>query len=95
VYADLIEDVNSDQPHEATATRLRTGELTAALARLNPRLRHVLVLRFGLDAQAPQTLDQVGAKLGITRQRANQLEKRALHELSRLAPQLEFHLRAG
>jgi RNA polymerase primary sigma factor len=95
VYADLIEDVNSDQPHEATATRLRTGELTAALSLLNPRLRHVLVLRFGLDGHVPQTLDQVGSKFGITRERVRQLEKRALHELSTLAPQLELHLRAG
>src|SRR5262249_40272423 len=95
VYGDLIEDVNSDQPHEATSTRLRTRELTAALSRLSPRLRHVLVLRFGLDGHAPQTLDQVGAGLGITRERVRQLEKRALRELSTLAPQLEFHLRAG
>src|SRR5205823_128380 len=41
LYADLIEDVHSDQPDESTAKRLRSVELADALQRLNPRMRHV------------------------------------------------------
>src|SRR5438477_8580388 len=58
LYADLIEDVHSDQPDESTAKRLRSAELADALHRLNPRMRHVLALRFGLDGTPPQTLEE-------------------------------------
>src|SRR6185437_13850839 len=48
-YADLIEDDNVEQPEQATTERLRTVELSEALEQLNPRMRHVLAMRFGLD----------------------------------------------
>src|SRR2546423_579927 len=94
MYADLIEDVHSDQPDESTAKRLRSVELGEALLCLNPRMRHVLALRFGLDGTPPQTLEEVGAGLGITRERVRQLEARALRELRTVAPDLELYLRA-
>jgi len=94
LYGDLIEDVNSEAPHERTAQRLRATELANALAHLNPRMRRVLALRFGLDGELPQTLEEVGAGLGITRERVRQLESRALRELRMAAPDLELYLRA-
>jgi RNA polymerase primary sigma factor len=94
LYADLIEDVHSDQPDESTAKRLRSAELASALERLNPRMRHVLALRFGLDGAPPQTLEEVGTGLGITRERVRQLESRALRELRVVAPDLELYLRS-
>src|SRR6266550_2222001 len=93
LYGDLIEDTNSDQPDESTAKRLRSVELADALLCLNPRMRHVLALRFGLDGTRPQTLEEVGAGLGITRERVRQLESRALRELRTVAPDLELYLR--
>src|SRR5215467_2939753 len=65
VYSDLIEDTKSDRPDDATAKMLRSRELAFALRRLSPRMRRVLALRFGLDGEAPQTLEQVGLGLGI------------------------------
>ncbi|TMK92279.1 MAG: sigma-70 family RNA polymerase sigma factor [Actinobacteria bacterium] len=93
LYADLIEDVHSDQPDESTAKRLRSAELAAALLHLNPRMQRVLSLRFGLEDGKPQTLEEVGAGLGITRERVRQLEARALRELRTVAPDLELYLR--
>ena len=93
LYGDLIEDLNSAQPEEKTAHLLRAKELAAALAHLNPRMRRVLALRFGLDGEKPQTLEEVGAGLGITRERVRQLESRALRELRVAAPDLELYLR--
>jgi len=93
LYADLIEDVHSDQPDETTAKRLRSVELADALQHLNPRMQRVLALRFGLEDGKPQTLEQVGAGLGITRERVRQLEARALRELRTVAPDLELYLR--
>jgi RNA polymerase primary sigma factor len=94
MYADLIEDVHSDRPDEETSLKLRGKELAEALLRLNPRMQRVLQLRFGLDGRPPQTLEQVGAGLGITRERVRQLESRALRELRTVAPDLELYLRA-
>jgi RNA polymerase primary sigma factor len=94
LYADLIEDVHSDQPDESTAKRLRSAELATALTHLNPRMQRVLSLRFGLEDGKPQTLEEVGAGLGITRERVRQLEARALRELRTVAPDLELYLRA-
>jgi RNA polymerase primary sigma factor len=92
VYSDLIEDTKSDRPETATAKMLRSRELAGALSRLTPRMRRVLALRFGLDGENPQTLEQVGIGLGITRERVRQLESRALRELRQTAPDLQLYL---
>jgi RNA polymerase primary sigma factor len=92
IFGDLIEDTKSDQPDAATAKMLRSRELAGALRRLNPRMRRVLALRFGLDGESPQTLEQVGNGLGITRERVRQLEARALRELRQVAPGLQLYL---
>jgi RNA polymerase primary sigma factor len=91
-YADLIEDHRADDPSERTAQSLRATELAAAMARLNPRMRHVLAMRFGLGGEHPHTLEEVGAGLGITRERVRQLETRALRELRVVAPALQLYI---
>jgi RNA polymerase primary sigma factor len=93
LYGDMIEDVNSEQPELQTAKALRHTELARALSNLNPRMRHVLSLRFGLDGHNPKTLEEVGGELGVTRERVRQLESRALRELRLAAPDLELYLR--
>jgi len=93
LYGDLIEDVHSLAPHEQSAEQARGRELAGALEQLNPRMRRVLSLRFGLDGESPQTLEEVGTQLGITRERVRQLETRALRELRVAAPGLEHYLR--
>jgi RNA polymerase primary sigma factor len=94
LYGDLIEDVHADQPDERHTVRQRSQEIANALAQLNPRMRAVLALRFGLNGERPQTLEEVGVGLGITRERVRQLEARALRELRVAAPDLELYLRA-
>jgi RNA polymerase primary sigma factor len=94
IYSDMIEDVNSEQPHDVLAELLRSVELQGALSSLSERMRHVLELRFGLTGQAPKTLEEVGSELGVTRERVRQLESRALRELQSVAPELRLYLRA-
>ena len=95
VYSDLIEDENADLPEDMTAEGMRSRELAKALAQLNPRMRLVILRRFGLDGDPPQTLEQVGSELGITRERVRQLESRALRELRSHAPELFLYLRTA
>jgi RNA polymerase primary sigma factor len=94
IYGDMLEDTNSEQPDTVLAELLRGVELETALGGLNERMRHVLELRFGLDGQPPKTLEEVGAQLGVTRERVRQLESRALRELQTAAPDLKLYLRA-
>jgi RNA polymerase primary sigma factor len=94
MYGDMLEDPNCEQPDEALADLLRGTELEAALEQLNDRMRHVLELRFGLTGEKPRTLEEVGAELGVTRERVRQLESRALREIQAAAPSLRLYLRA-
>jgi RNA polymerase primary sigma factor len=94
IYADMLEDVNSEQPDAALAQLLRGKELAGALQGLNDRMRHVLELRFGLSGEKPRTLEEVGTSLGVTRERVRQLESRALRELQATAPELRLYLHA-
>jgi RNA polymerase primary sigma factor len=95
IYGDLIEDGNADLPEETTAENMRSSELAKAIARLNPRMRLVIARRFGFDGQSPQTLEQVGSELGVTRERVRQLESRALRELRSQTPELCLYLRTA
>jgi RNA polymerase primary sigma factor len=92
VYADLIEDRDSESPDAASAHKARTAELARALDSLEPRMRQVVERRFGLDGQKPQTLEELGAELGVTRERVRQLELRALRVLRETAPSLLEYL---
>jgi RNA polymerase primary sigma factor len=92
MYADLIEDERSESPDAQTANLARAVELASALEELEPRMRHVLERRFGLDGEVPQTLEDLGSDLGITRERVRQIETRALRQLRNLAPGLQAYL---
>jgi RNA polymerase primary sigma factor len=94
MVADLIEDEKAESPDAATSDQARATELASAVDRLNPRMRHVVLRRFGLDGRPPQTLEEVGNDLGITRERVRQLETRALRELRAVAPGLQLYLRS-
>jgi RNA polymerase primary sigma factor len=94
MYGDMLEDANAERPDAALSELLRGTELEAALGRLSDRSRSVLELRFGLAGDKPSTLEEVGAELGVTRERVRQLETRALRELGTVAPELRLYLRA-
>ena len=94
LVADLIEDEKAESPDGATADHARSVELAEAIERLNPRMKYVVLRRFGLDGLPPQTLEEVGTELGITRERVRQLETRALRELRSVAPGLQLYLQS-
>ena len=94
LFGDMIVDARALAPLELTADKARAKELVEALATLEPRLRRVVSLRFGLDGGTPCTLDEIGADVGVTRERVRQLETRALRHLRVSAPGLAHYLRA-
>jgi RNA polymerase primary sigma factor len=79
---ELIED-RQLTPFEQVAERAREREVKAALEALDARERRVVQLHFGLQRREPMTLEQVGKLIGLTRERARQIEKEALAKMSR------------
>jgi RNA polymerase primary sigma factor len=71
-------------PEERVEDTLRNEALGEALALLDERERTVLVLRYGLYGSEPTTLDEIGRRLGVSRERVRQLETGALKRLARL-----------
>jgi RNA polymerase primary sigma factor len=81
-------------PEELVEDSLRSQTLATALGALADRERQVIVLRYGLDDAEPKTLEEIGKRLGLTRERVRQIEvealKRlgALHEMQAVAAEL-------
>jgi RNA polymerase primary sigma factor len=78
---DFIEDEQEGRPLEVVADKLREASLQQALQSLPWRERRVLELRYGLSAAGPMTLEDIGAQVGVTRERVRQIESRTLSKL--------------
>jgi RNA polymerase primary sigma factor len=76
--AELLEDTHVSTPSETSSHNLLGEELQQALASLSPRERLVITLRYGIDDGYRRTLFEVGKELGVSHERARQLEARAL-----------------
>jgi RNA polymerase sigma factor (sigma-70 family) len=78
---DLIADADSLDPAESAQEVDALSQIEAALDALDERERIILVLRFGLGGEEPQTLEQIGEHFGLTRERIRQMQNRALAKL--------------
>jgi len=77
----LIADVTAVEPAAAAMAALLPKEIERLLAPLAERERMILRLRFGLDRGEPQTLDQIGERFDLTRERIRQIEAAAMSKL--------------
>ena len=81
---DTVEDPNA-VPEASLAAMLRArADLAGVLQDLPDRERTVVTLRFGLGGEEPLTLERIGSRLGLTRERVRQIETAALEHLRRL-----------
>jgi RNA polymerase primary sigma factor len=78
---ELIEDATAVAPVEAVGEVLRREQLKEVLAGLTHRERSVIELRYGLRDDRPRTLDEVGQRFGLTRERIRQIEAKTLAKL--------------
>jgi RNA polymerase primary sigma factor len=83
VFGDFVAG-DGPLPEEEVELSLRSQALQEALLALTERERHVIVLRYGLDGQEPRTLEQIGRRLGLTRERVRQIEVESLRRLASL-----------
>jgi RNA polymerase primary sigma factor len=82
VYGDLIEDSTSPKPEDIVADLLQTEQLQGILdSHLPLREARILRMRFGLAGGKPMTLNEIGTREGVTRERVRQIEALALRKL--------------
>ncbi len=88
---DIVPDEHTPGPVEETERDLLRREVRKVLRGLNPRERAVIELRFGLVDDQDYTLEEVGRRLKVTRERVRQIEERAIRKLRH--PQMSKVLR--
>jgi RNA polymerase primary sigma factor len=80
-FGDFIEDKSAEKPDEMTAFSLLKEKIGDVLQTLTDREQEVLTLRFGLIDGYPRTLEEVGRKFNVTRERIRQIEAKALRKM--------------
>jgi len=85
LLGDFIEDVEAISPPDSAARQGQSDQIREVLARLPGQEGLVLRWRFGFEDGVAHTLEEIGKRLGFTRQRAEQIEKRALARLRKSA----------
>ena len=83
VFGDFVPG-DGPLPEDEVELHLRSAALQEALLALPDRERQVLVLRYGLCGDEPKTLEEIGRRLGLTRERVRQIELETLRRLASL-----------
>ena len=80
----LLEDIHAPQPQEELVRRELTHTMDALLGTLNERQQQVLRLHFGMEDGTCYSLEEIGKKLGISKERVRQIERQAMDKLQKL-----------
>ena len=78
---DFVEDESAVAPLEAVGEVMQREQLANVLGMLTHRERKVIELRFGINGEHPRTLEEVGQKFGVTRERIRQIEVKTMAKL--------------
>ena len=81
---DLVEDIRSPQPHQALVRRELLQTMDKLLSMLNERQQQILRLHFGMEDGTCHSLEEIGNMLGISKERARQIERQAMDKLKQL-----------
>ena len=91
---DTIEDTNSVDPAALIEDLNKFAHVSEWLGTLSENEQEILSLRFGLNDREPQTLDTIGRRFGVTRERIRQIEAKSLEKLRRIMEEKEFPSKA-
>ncbi len=88
-FAEIVMDENADTPYKELEDKTVTKMLQRMVKDLDPREATILKYRFGLDGGSEKTLEEVGEKFGVTRERVRQIQNIALNKLRKMIQKLE------
>ena len=77
----FIEDEKAELPEDIATQTILREDLEEVLNTLTPREKEVIIMRFGLAGGREYTLEEVGRRFGVTRERIRQIEAKALSKL--------------
>ncbi|MGD0649628.1 MAG: RNA polymerase sigma factor RpoD/SigA [Verrucomicrobiia bacterium] len=83
-FSEIVGDENALTPFELLRDKTLREDISEVLSEIEPREAEILILRFGLDGSKPQTLEEVGKKFKVTRERVRQIQNIALTKLRRI-----------
>ena len=84
----LLEDLQAPQPQEELIREELNVTMDKLLGMLNDRQRQVLRLHFGMNDGACHSLEEIGVIMGVSKERARQIEKQAMDKLQKLGASL-------
>lgn len=87
--ADVVRDERASTPYEELEGKMNSDMIREMVATLDPREAEILKFRFGLDGNDEQTLEEVGEKFGVTRERIRQIQEVALRKLRKKVEALD------
>src|SRR5438876_4212226 len=88
-FAEVVQDENAETPYEQLEDKTVTRMLQEMVKTLDLREATILRYRFGLDGGSEKTLEEVGQKFGVTRERVRQIQNIALTKLRKMIEKLE------
>jgi RNA polymerase primary sigma factor len=88
-FSEIVEDERAVNPYEELEDKTVTGMLQDMVKHLDAREATILRYRFGLDGGNEKTLEEVGEKFGVTRERIRQIQNLALRKLRKMIERLE------
>ena len=88
-FSDLVQDDRATSPYDDLEDKTVTGMLQEMVTTLDAREATILRFRFGLDGGNEKTLEEVGQKFGVTRERVRQIQNIALKRLRKMIEKLE------
>jgi RNA polymerase primary sigma factor len=88
-FAEVVQDENAETPYEQLEDKTVTRMLQEMVKTLDAREATILRYRFGLDGGTEKTLEEVGQKFGVTRERVRQIQNIALAKLRKMIEKLE------
>ena len=88
-FSEIVGDENALTPFELLRDKTLREDISEVLSEIEPREAEILILRFGLDGSKPQTLEEVGKKFKVTRERVRQIQNIALSKLRRIMEKQE------